>query len=64
VSNGKGDSQRPLSVTPATYAANYARINWHDTPCESRPEGTPLEGTDTPTTPARTPLDPESKVEN
>jgi hypothetical protein len=104
--NGKGDTQRPLSVTPATFAENYARIKWTEQetrqhpiygfrylattgyvtrpavrfyddgsvgewveeaptqdgpwswcaeapPCESRPEGTPLEGTDTPSTPAR-----------
>ncbi len=30
--NGKGDTPRPLSVTPATYAANYARIRWTDEP--------------------------------
>lgn len=28
MSNGKGDTPRPLSVTPDTYAANYARIRW------------------------------------
>jgi hypothetical protein len=26
--SGKGDTPRPLSVTPDTYAANYARIQW------------------------------------
>ena len=26
--SGKGDTPRPLSVSPATYAANYARIQW------------------------------------
>lgn len=26
--NGKGSTPRPFSVTPATYAANYARIQW------------------------------------
>lgn len=30
--NGKGSSPRPLSVTPDTYAANYARIRWTDDP--------------------------------
>jgi len=32
MSNGKGDTPRPLSVTPDTYAANYARIRWTETP--------------------------------
>jgi len=63
MSNGKGDSSRPLSVTPATYAANYARINWRDTPCEPAPEETPFGVDPTPTTPARDPSHPESKVE-
>ena len=29
---GKGDTPRPLSVTPETYAANYARIRWTESP--------------------------------
>lgn len=29
--SGKGDTPRPLSVTPETYAANYARIRWTET---------------------------------
>jgi hypothetical protein len=35
---GKGDTPRPLSVTPDTYAANYARIRWTDDPpgCDER----------------------------
>lgn len=32
MSNGKGSTPRPLSVTPSTYAANYARIQWTETP--------------------------------
>lgn len=32
MSNGKGSTPRPLSVTPETYAANYARIRWTETP--------------------------------
>lgn len=30
--SGKGSSPRPFSVTPDTYAANYARIQWTDDP--------------------------------
>lgn len=30
--SGKGDTPRPFSVSPATYAANYARIRWTDDP--------------------------------
>lgn len=30
MSNGKGDTPRPFSVSPTTYAANYARIQWTD----------------------------------
>ena len=32
MTNGKGDTPRPLSVSPTTYAANYARIRWTDDP--------------------------------
>ena len=32
MTNGKGDAPRPLSVSPTTYAANYARIQWTDDP--------------------------------
>lgn len=32
MSNGKGDTPRPLSVTPDTYAANFARIRWTEEP--------------------------------
>ena len=61
--NGKGSKARPLSVTPDTYAANYARIRWtdavrHTEPCEPLQNATPFgidtipEDGDTPT-PAR-----------
>ena len=30
--SGKGSSPRPFSVTPDTFAANYARIQWTDDP--------------------------------
>lgn len=37
MSNGKGSTPRPLSVTPDTYAANYARIKWtEDTAADLR----------------------------
>ena len=32
MTNGKGDTPRPFSVSPTTYAANYARIRWTDDP--------------------------------
>lgn len=30
--SGKGDTPRPFSVSPATYAENYARIKWVEEP--------------------------------
>ena len=37
--SGKGDTPRPLSVSPATYAENYARIRWTESHEQAEPEG-------------------------
>ena len=66
--NGKGSKPRPLSVTPDTFAANYARIRWTDTePCEPLQNATPF-GIATPPddvpVPTARDMPTESKVEN
>ena len=35
MSNGKGSTPRPLSVSSATYAENFARIKWREDTAEA-----------------------------